>query len=543
MGLLEEKASDSPDRIAVSLRREPYLTYAQLWELVHRTAALLIACGVGTGDVVALAFPITVEFMIMFLAIMRCRATAAPLDPAYSPEEFESALSNSNVKLLLAPQEGNEPACLAASKLKICYLTAKLHSAYSNITLSLTDIEPDLDSLSKVINVLSDEALFLHLPSVEDPTKGLRLTQLDLNERVYFSILCRYTLPAYAGLVWDLLGSLVAGKAVALPLAREAAGSRPREFSYNLLMMFNDDFRNSRILGEGGSGKVYEGHIYIGGARTQVAVKFIKSNSEQGKKEYKSEVNALKQLSHSNLVKLMGYCEEANKLVLIYEFMSGGTLYDHLFNNNGTVLTWERRYNIAQGLASALYYLHKESEIYVIHRDIKSSNVMLDEELNAKLGDFGLARVVGCAGGPKTTDKIGTFGYAALEYCETGKANEATDVFSFGVVLLEIGSGRTVFDPARDPRDLVEWVWKHYGRRKLLDAVDSRLCQNFDKEQAKALMVVGLWCAHPIASSRPSIVKAKAVLNGKAKLPKLPSKMPQFQYGIEPKVWFGCFGF
>lgn len=638
--LLEKAASDFPDNLAVSASGEfeIRLTRAQLRELVDHAAALLIASGVGAGDVVALAFPNTVEFVIMLLAVIRCRATALPLDPANSTFKFESYLFKSRAKLLLTPQEGNVRAHNAAYKLNIPDVTAKLHSANSKITLSSTDIEPDLDSLSKVVNKPLDGAFLLF--------RDLPVTQLNLASKVQF-LKERYNLPEsdshvivhplyYADcLVKELLGPLAAGAAVAFPVATVATTTeqnetetersgveenqsclhrwfcrngkfkivgeslqfiepkhsgidfmqpiefsydqsydhlrlwscrygayersrpkfemvgesgpefswidcfRPVELSYDKFMVENDYFVDSRKLGEGGSGKVYEGHI----AGTQVAVKMIKSDSAQGEKEFLSELMALSEFRHPNLVGLIGYCREANKFVLIYEFMRGGTLDDNLFNRNGPVLPWEMRHKIALGLALALHYLHEGRGVYVVHRDIKSGNIMLDENCKAKLGDFGLARLVEYAQVPKTTEKMGTQGYAALEYCETGKASKETDIYSSGVVLLEIGSGRRASDPARDSKDLVKWVWKQYGLGKLLDAVDSRLCKKFDKKQMKALMIVGLWCAHPIANSRPSIAEAMAVLNGEAKPPKLPLKMPGSLYDIDQKVSSGCFCF
>ncbi|XP_048131631.1 L-type lectin-domain containing receptor kinase IX.1-like [Rhodamnia argentea] len=311
----------------------------------------------------------------------------------------------------------------------------------------------------------------------------------------------------------------------------------PKKFSYEELTTATDSFAQGRILGKGGFGMVYEGHIRDG--RTRIAVKIIKPNSHQGKKEYVSEVMSLSQLRHKNLVQLIGYCHEADNLALVYEFMRGGSLEDHLFNSR-TLLTWERRYNIAWGLASGLHYLHEQCNQCVIHRDIKSSNTMLDEKLNAKLGDFGLARLVDHARGPDTTELIGTPGYLAPECYQTGKGTKESDIYGFGVVLLEIVCGKRVFDSelAEQSLGLVQWVWKLYGwrswsrtrrwHRNFLGAVDKRLGKDFDGKQAEALMIVGLWCAHPVAASRPSVEAAMSVLDLKAEPPKLPSKMPVF---------------
>ncbi|XP_039168249.1 L-type lectin-domain containing receptor kinase IX.1-like [Eucalyptus grandis] len=308
----------------------------------------------------------------------------------------------------------------------------------------------------------------------------------------------------------------------------------PKKFSYEELMIATGSFAKDRILGIGGFGIVYEGHV---GACTRVAVKIINPDSQQGIKEYISEVKSLSQLRHRNLVQLIGYCHEANKFILVYEFIRGGSLEDHLFKGK-PLLTWERRYNIALGLASALHYLHNQCHQCVIHRDIKSSNTMLNEKFVAKLGDFGLARLVDHARGRKTTLVIGTPGYVAPEYHRTGETSMESDIYSFGVVLLEIVCGRRVFDSelAEQGQGLVQWVWKRYGcrswigrwRRNFLRAVDKRLGKDFDKRQAEFLMIAGLWCAHPDARYRPSIEEAIAVLNLKAEPPKLPSKMPSF---------------
>lgn len=266
------------------------------------------------------------------------------------------------------------------------------------------------------------------------------------------------------------------------------------------------------------------------------------------KEQYEAEVNSLSQLRHINLVQLIGYCHEEKKFVLVYEFIGGGSLEDHLFEDR-PLLTWEKRRNIALGLASALDYLHNKCQIQdskcqqcVIHRDIKSSNVMLNEQFVAKLGDFGLAKLVDCARGLSTTRLAGTPGYWAPEYFRMGQVSKESDIYSFGVVLLEILCGKRVSDSElAEQGGLVPWVWKRsgcgrscfgrwFGRwfRNFHLPVDERLGKDFDKKQAEALMIVGLLCAHPIASSRLSIEAATAILNLTVDPPKLPSKIPSF---------------
>ncbi|PRQ56769.1 putative protein kinase RLK-Pelle-L-LEC family [Rosa chinensis] len=301
-------------------------------------------------------------------------------------------------------------------------------------------------------------------------------------------------------------------------------GTGPRKFSYNELALATSNFGQGEKLGEGGFGGVYKG--FIKDMNSYVAVKKISRGSKQGLKEYAAEVSIISRLRHRNLVQLIGWCHE-KKLLLVYEFMPNGSLDSHLFKEK-TLLTWEVRYKIAHGLASGLLYLHQEWEQCVLHRDIKSSNVMLDSNFNAKLGDFGLARLVDHGKLSQTTIVAGTMGYMAMEYVTTGKASKESDVYSFGVVALEIACGRKPIDPRYEGKqnNLVEWVWELYGEGKIIEAADPKLWGDFDEKQMECLMIVGLWCAHPDYNSRPLIQQAIQVLNFEVPLPKLPLKMP-----------------
>jgi serine/threonine protein kinase len=264
----------------------------------------------------------------------------------------------------------------------------------------------------------------------------------------------------------------------------------------------------------------------------EIAVKKISRSSRQGKKEYITEVKTISQLRHRNLVQLIGWCHDKDEFMVVYEFMSNGSLDSHLFGKRKmNPLSWVVRYKISLGLASALLYLHEEWERCVVHRDVKSSNIMLDSSFNVKLGDFGLARLMDHdEPGPTTTGLAGTFGYMAPEYISTRRAGKESDVYSFGVVALEIASGRKANDPVdQNPEmSLVEWIWDLYGCGHLSLAVDKRLdITDFDDEkQAERLMIVGLWCAHPDRNLRPSIGQAIHVLNLEAAIPDLPPKMP-----------------
>ncbi|KAI7755546.1 hypothetical protein M8C21_017321 [Ambrosia artemisiifolia] len=309
----------------------------------------------------------------------------------------------------------------------------------------------------------------------------------------------------------------------------EMGSTGPRKFSYHELARATCDFAEKEKLGEGSFGGVYKG--FLKDLRTYVAVKRVSKTSQQGIKEYASEVRIISRLRHRNLVQLTGWCHEKGELLLVYEYMENGSLDSHLFKAK-SLLTWGMRYQIAIGLASALLYLHEEWEQCVLHRDIKSSNVMLDSDFNAKLGDFGLAKFVDHEKGSQTTSFAGTLGYMAPECVTTGKTSKQSDVFSFGVVALEIVCGRKSINRKAQEKQiwLPGWVWELYGTHTLLEAVDPRLSLEFDEDEVKRLMIVGLWCVHPDSRLRPSMRQVIQVLNSKASLPILPSKMPVASY-------------
>ncbi|XP_021890474.1 L-type lectin-domain containing receptor kinase IX.1-like [Carica papaya] len=310
-------------------------------------------------------------------------------------------------------------------------------------------------------------------------------------------------------------------------------GTGPKRFTYRELSRATNGFAESGKLGEGGFGGVYKGQLSE--PNGEIAVKKVSRGSRQGKKEYISEVKIISRLRHRNLVQLIGWCHEKSEFLLVYEFLPNGSLDTHLFGSK-TMLTWPMRYKIAQGLASALLYLHEEWEQCVVHRDIKSSNVMLDSYFNAKLGDFGLARLVDHELGSQTTVLAGTMGYLAPECVTTGKASKESDIYSFGVVALEIACGRKPVEPRAEESKvrLIEWVWNLYGEGNLLEAVDYRLERDFDERQIECLMTIGLWCCHPDYTMRPSIWQVINVLNLEAPLPSLPSKLPVAMYCLPP---------
>uniref|UniRef100_A0ACD5UAB0 Uncharacterized protein n=1 Tax=Avena sativa TaxID=4498 RepID=A0ACD5UAB0_AVESA len=312
----------------------------------------------------------------------------------------------------------------------------------------------------------------------------------------------------------------------------------PRPIPYADLAAATSNFSEDGKLGQGGSGSVYRGHMKSLGGR-DVAIKvFLRGASMEGRKEYRSEVTIISRLRHRNLVQLIGWCHGRRRLLLVYELVHNGSLDGYLYSKEETALTWQVRYQIILGLASAVLYLHQEWDQCVVHGDIKPSNIMLDESFNAKLGDFGLARLIDHGVSLQTmTAMAGTPGYLDPECIITGKASTESDVYSFGVTLLEIACGRRPMAPPRaGAKDgqvfrLLEWAWDLYGRGAALDAADARLGGAFDRWEMERVVAVGLWSAHPDPKMRPTIRQASEALQSrKFRMPVLPPKMPVAVY-------------
>ncbi|OEL21309.1 L-type lectin-domain containing receptor kinase IX.1 [Dichanthelium oligosanthes] len=313
-------------------------------------------------------------------------------------------------------------------------------------------------------------------------------------------------------------------------LERGVAASGPRRYTYRELAAATNNFSDDEKLGRGGFGSVYRGKIAVCGQDRPVAIKMFSSESSaQGRKEFEAEVKIISRLKHRNLVQLLGWCDSRSGLLLVYELVAEGSLHKHLYSSE-RFLTWPQRYQIILGLGSALRYLHQEWEQCVVHGDIKPSNIMLDESLSTKLGDFGLARLGEHGAKWHTTRAVlGTAGYIDPEFVNTGHPSTEMDVYSFGIVLLEIISSRSPVILQEDGSHfiLLKWVWGLYGRNAILDAAAERLRgDEFDEKCMERVLVVGLWCAHPEQSERPSIAQAMHVLQSEdARLPVLPLHM------------------
>lgn len=288
-----------------------------------------------------------------------------------------------------------------------------------------------------------------------------------------------------------------------------------REFSFQELKTATRNFKADTLLGEGGFGKVYKGWIEAtkqaakNGSGLAVAIKKLNSESCQGLEEWQSEVNFLGRLSHPNLVKLLGYCWEDDELLLVYEYMQRGSLENHLFGRGSAVqpLSWELRLKIAIGAARGLAFLHTSND--VIYRDIKASNILLDSSYNAKISDFGLAKLGPSASQSHVTTRvIGTYGYAAPEYLATGHLYVKSDVYGFGVVLVELLTGLRAVDTSRPSgkQSLVDWIKPYLSdKKKLKHIIDTRFEGKYPSKAAIGIAQLALQCLAQEPKNRPSM--------------------------------------
>ncbi|KAG0527016.1 hypothetical protein BDA96_06G196300 [Sorghum bicolor] len=312
-----------------------------------------------------------------------------------------------------------------------------------------------------------------------------------------------------------------------------------RIFTFAELRAATRNFRPDTVLGEGGFGRVYKGWVdektmnpTRSGIGMVVAVKKLNPESVQGVQEWQSEVNFLGRLSHPNLVRLLGYCVEDRDLLLVYEYMPKGSLDNHLFRKGGSFepMSWNLRLRIAIGAARGLAFLHS-SEKQVIYRDFKASNILLDTNYNAKLSDFGLAKN-GPTGGDShvTTRVMGTYGYAAPEYVATGHLYVKSDVYGFGVVLLEMLTGLRALDTGRPAQqhNLVEWAKPYLAdRRKLARLVNPRLEGQYPSKAALQAAQLTLRCLEGDPRSRPSMAEVVLALEEIEQLKVRPKGAPR----------------
>ncbi|EOY07456.1 Concanavalin A-like lectin protein kinase family protein, putative [Theobroma cacao] len=291
----------------------------------------------------------------------------------------------------------------------------------------------------------------------------------------------------------------------------------PHRFPYRDLFAATGGFNEKELLGRGGCGQVYRGELPA--SKVQIAVKRIFDKSQQRMKEFLAEIGTIGRLRHPNLVRLLGYCRGKDELLLVYDYMPNGSLDKYLHNKPEVTLNWSQRFKIIKDVASAVAYLHEEWLEVIIHRDIKASNVLLDDDLNGKLGDFGLARCSKHA--QETIHLAGTYGYIAPELAKTGRANTSTDVYAFGAFCLEVVCGRRPLMPRASAEEvhLVDWVFNCWNEGDILKTADPELNKDFAAEEIDLVLKLALLCSHTIAAYRPRMSQVISYLNGQASLP------------------------
>ncbi|KAK1256713.1 putative LRR receptor-like serine/threonine-protein kinase [Acorus gramineus] len=294
-------------------------------------------------------------------------------------------------------------------------------------------------------------------------------------------------------------------------------------FTLRQIKAATKNFDAANKIGEGGFGSVYKGLLSDG---TIIAVKQLSPKSKQGTREFVNEIGMISALQHPNLVKLYGCCIEGNQLCLIYEYMENNCLSRALFGftgQNKLKLDWTTRRKICLGIARGLAYLHEESMLKIVHRDIKASNVLLDKNLNSKISDFGLAKLNEEENTHISTRIAGTIGYMAPEYAMRGYLTDKADVYSFGVVALEIVSGKsnTNYRPKEEFVYLLDWAYVLQERGTLLELVDPNLGENYSKEEAVEMLNVALICTNAHPTLRPTMSKVVSLLEGEASIQSL----------------------
>ncbi|KAG9157524.1 hypothetical protein Leryth_010359 [Lithospermum erythrorhizon] len=291
-------------------------------------------------------------------------------------------------------------------------------------------------------------------------------------------------------------------------------------FTLKQMKVATNNFDVANKIGEGGFGPVYKGTLSDG---TVVAIKQLSSVSGQGSREFINEVSMISCLQHPNLVKLHGCCIEGSQLLLVYEYMENNSLARALFKGKNLDLDWPTRYKICMGIARGLAFLHEEAKLKVVHRDIKATNVLLDEDLNPKISDFGLARLNEGDQTHISTRIAGTLGYMAPEYALWGQLTNKADVYSFGMVALEIVSGQNNRDymPRDDLTCLLDWAWHLQQNGNFQDLLDQRLGGRVNKEEAQRVVSVALLCTNASPLIRPTMSEVVWMLEGEMEIPEV----------------------
>ncbi|KAJ9141473.1 hypothetical protein P3X46_032010 [Hevea brasiliensis] len=291
-------------------------------------------------------------------------------------------------------------------------------------------------------------------------------------------------------------------------------------FNLRTILAATNNFSPDNKLGQGGFGVVYK----------EVAVKRLLNNSAQGTEEFKNEVMLTAKLQHKNLVKLIGCCIQGEEPMLVYEYLPNKSLDSFIFDETRRlVLDWPKRFDIIVGIARGILYIHQDSRLRIIHRDLKTSNILLDEEMNPKISDFGLARIFKSNQIQEETKRIaGTFGYMPPEYAVFGKFSIKSDVFSFGILLLEIITGKknNSFCQEDSYQSMTGEIWHLWREGRALEVVDSSLKDSGSPDEVLRCIQIGLLCVQEDVLDRPTMSAVVLMLNSETTLPT--PKQPAF---------------
>ncbi|GLT46675.1 hypothetical protein SLA2020_204250 [Shorea laevis] len=291
-----------------------------------------------------------------------------------------------------------------------------------------------------------------------------------------------------------------------------------RTFSLKELHSATNNFNYDNKLGEGSFGSVYWGQLWDG---SQIAVKRLKVWSDKAEVEFEVEIQILGRVRHKNLLSLRGYCAEGQERLIVYDYMPNLSLQSHLHGQHSAEchLDWKRRIDIAIGSAEGIAYLHHQATPHIIHRDIKASNVLLDSDFQAQVADFGFAKLIPDGITHVTTRVKGTLGYLAPEYAMLGKVNECCDVYSFGILLLAIATGKRPIEKlsATHKQSIAEWALPLACEKKFSELVDPKLNGKYVEEELKRVIFVALICADNQPEKRPTMLEVLELLKGESK--------------------------
>ncbi|PON88030.1 Mitogen-activated protein kinase kinase kinase [Trema orientale] len=433
---------------------------------------------------------------------------------------------------------GQDPVRIISLNLSSSGLTGEIASYMSDLTMlqfldlsnnSLTGSVPDFLSKLQFLKVLKLQGNNLTgsvpVDLIERSTSGSLSLSVDGNSNLCTSLSCqkkkrKYTIPVIAS-VSSLLVLLVAfligwrvikrrkrdtvrkpDKPKTMRKTGSALEPKNHQFTYSEIISITNNFEKK--VGIGGFGTVYHGYLND----TQVAVKMLSKSSAQGYKEFQAEVKILMRVHHRNLTNLIGYCIEGDYMGLIYEYMANGNLGRHLSDKNAYTLSWEDRMQIAVDAAQGLEYLHHGCKPSIIHRDVKTTNILLNEKFQAKLADFGLSRAFPMEGGTHVSTVVaGTLGYLDPEYFKSNWLNEKSDVYSFGVVLLEIITSRPVLEKINDHKSIhiSQWVEHILENGQIKSIVDPRLRGDFQVNSAWKAVEIATACVSLISNERPTM--------------------------------------